>query len=72
MTAFGVGGSKLLGSASREKDGQLVNRSFSVLNFFTIYCRNCVLFLIAGEFCMLAVFTRDSKLDDKSRNGTDR
>jgi len=49
MTAFGVGGSKLLGSASREKDGKLVNRSFSVLNFFTIYCRNFVLFLIAGE-----------------------
>ena len=26
-SAFGVGGSKLLGSASREKDGQLGNRS---------------------------------------------
>lgn len=49
MTAFGVGGSKRLGSASREKDGKLVNRFFSVLNFFTIYCRNFVLFLIAGE-----------------------
>jgi len=49
MTALGVGGSKLLGSASREKDGQLVNRSISVLNFFTIYYRNFVLFLTAGE-----------------------
>jgi hypothetical protein len=49
MTAFGVGGSKFLGSASREKDGQLVNKSFSTLDFFTIYCKNSVLFFTAGE-----------------------
>jgi len=71
MTTFGVGGSRLLGSAAREKDGWLVNRSFFVLNFFTIYCRNLVLFLTAGELWMLAVFTRDSKLDDRTQNGTE-
>jgi hypothetical protein len=49
MTAFGVGGSKLLGTAPREKNGQLVNKYFSVLIFFTINCRNFVLFLTAGE-----------------------
>jgi hypothetical protein len=42
MTAFGVGGSKLLGSASREKNGQLVNKSFSILKFFTIHCKSFV------------------------------
>jgi hexosaminidase len=35
MTASGVSGSKLLGCATTEKDGQLVHRSFTVLNFFT-------------------------------------
>jgi hypothetical protein len=49
MTAFGVSGSKLLGSATRKTNGQLVNRSFSIINFFTIYCRNLILFLNAGE-----------------------
>jgi hypothetical protein len=72
MTAFGVGGNRLLGSAVREKDGWLVNRFFCVLNFFIIYCRNLVLFLTAGELWMLAVFTRDSRLDEKTGNGTDR
>jgi hypothetical protein len=45
MTASDVSGSKLLGFATREKDGQLINRSFSVLNFFTAE----ILFLTAGE-----------------------